>query len=360
MKRASSRLLTLPAQSTRSSLLAPRPSRGFTLVELLVVITIIAILASLLVVAAMAAMNRARFAKNKVEVDSLSDGMEKYKNEISGGDFPPNAMVNPANGTMRTLTANANPQQVQNDMIRHFKKVAPRMRGEEALVTALAGGALANSTIYNGPSLGTGTVLQGGLSPAEALVFWLNGFSSDPKAPLTGSGGPVYDKANFGVNGGVEGRTTFFPFEVTRLGPRDSNGNFAGRFIEFPGPNSVTYRLNLWQYYPDGSNEPLVYFDTSRPLLEVEPIAGSPEPHLHAIKQAATGSTAPIPIRYANEGKFQILHCGLDERWGNFAAMSIIDTPVANLLLYPKGPFTLDLADTITNFTTGTLEDAQQ
>jgi len=30
-----------------------------------------------------------------------------------------------------------------------------------------------------------------------------------------------------------------------------------------------------------------------------------------------------------------------------------------NYLLYPTGPFTIDIADTIVNFTTGTLEDSQ-
>ena len=335
---------------------APR-LRGFTLVELLVVITIIAILAALLVVAASAAMNRARFARIKTELNQLDQGIEQYKNEVSGGDYPPNAMTNPTTGTMRTLSGNSSPQQVANDLVRHFKKVAPRHREPVGLIKRIAGVAPTptETDVIGNP------ILAGGMTPAEALVFWLNGFSSDPKAPITGSGGPAYDySSNPTVNGGIEGRKPVFPFETTRLGPRDDNGNFTGRFIEFQlANNGPTYRINFWQYYPAGSNQPIVYFDTSRPLMDVEPMNG---PHVHAIKQLSTGSTsAANAIRYANEGKFQILHCGLDEKWGDFTTMSIVDTPSAtSMLLFPKGPFTQDLADTITNFTTGTLEDAQQ
>ena len=34
--------------------------------------------------------------------------------------------------------------------------------------------------------------LHGGMTAGEALVFWLGGFSSDPKYPISGEGGPSY------------------------------------------------------------------------------------------------------------------------------------------------------------------------
>ena len=33
------------------------------------------------------------------------------------------------------------------------------------------------------------------VNPAEALVFWSGGFSSDPKQPFTGNGGPFLKNA---------------------------------------------------------------------------------------------------------------------------------------------------------------------
>jgi hypothetical protein len=59
------------------------------------------------------------------------------------------------------------------------------------------------------------------------------------------------------------------------------------------------------------------------------------------------------------------LHCGIDDAWGeeSFERMTAENVVPANdpnaYLLYPDGPFTGDVADTLTNFSEGTLEDAQ-
>ena len=64
-----------------SSLLAPR--RGFTLVELLVVITIIGILAALITVAAVGALKTMRETEIKTEINQIDDGFDEYKNKIT-------------------------------------------------------------------------------------------------------------------------------------------------------------------------------------------------------------------------------------------------------------------------------------
>jgi hypothetical protein len=76
---------------------------------------------------------------------------------------------------------------------------------------------------------------------------------------------------------------------------------------------------------------------------------------------------------YVEQGKFQILHTGLDDAWGQeFAqfspdqSMNVNGWGVAKfgavggeqLMLYPVGPFIGEVADTLTSFTDGTVEDS--
>jgi len=65
---------------------AREPRRGFTLIEMLAVIVIIGILASLITMAAVAAINRAKKARIKLEIDGLEMAIKNYINEF--GDLP--------------------------------------------------------------------------------------------------------------------------------------------------------------------------------------------------------------------------------------------------------------------------------
>jgi hypothetical protein len=234
-------------------------------------------------------------------------------------------------------------------------------------------------------------------------VFWLSGFSSDPYYPLSGEGGPSYriDNLLSGVQpfeaDPIESRRWVYPFAVDRLGPRTTDGYFdesQGRFIEYTvtvNGVSQTRRINFWQYTPPKSTQPFLYFDTSRHpagVISGGELLGSYDPpaateltglgpgglglHVHAIKKinplynAASAGTVS-PIVFVNPDKFQVLHCGIDDEWGteeSFERMSPHgvggSTDPADYLLYPDGPFTSDVADTIVNFTTGTLEDSQK
>ncbi|MGH9897043.1 MAG: type II secretion system protein, partial [bacterium] len=67
------------------------PRAAFTLVELLVVITIIGILASLITVAAVSALRKARETEIKAEIDQVSTAIEEYKNKTTA--YPPNCQT---------------------------------------------------------------------------------------------------------------------------------------------------------------------------------------------------------------------------------------------------------------------------
>ena len=125
--------------------------RGFTLVELLVVIVIIAILAAFLVVGVMTAMAKAQAGRIRAELMGLAGGLEQYK--LVHGEYPP-----------------SEPTEFQD----HLKRIFPRCEDKFG-----SGGVPAATD----------------LTEDELLYFWLAGYSDDPKKPLTGSGErrPLFD-----------------------------------------------------------------------------------------------------------------------------------------------------------------------
>jgi hypothetical protein len=225
------------------------------------------------------------------------------------------------------------------------------------------------------------------MSAGESLVFWLGGFSADPRYPISGEGGPSYPIQALGAGNNnqldpIESRKWVFPFDVGRLAPRDNNDEyFDGRFIEYRARikgQVQLRRINFWQYVPRNSTQPYLYFDTSRhdPTAAFDPPASTPLSglgpdgtglHVHAVKKARDAAvTGALPIQYVEPDKFQILHCGLDDAWDEpaferMSAHSAQDPMDLNsYLLFPTGPFVGEIADTIANFTTETkLEDAQ-
>jgi prepilin-type N-terminal cleavage/methylation domain-containing protein len=351
---------------------------AFTLVELLVVITIIGILAALITAAGAGALKRAQQTRIKTEVDQLAMALQSYKD--TAGSYPPNCQVDGPAGSDPI-----DESQVLNDIKRAFKQAFPRHREPPELIAALAG------MSPDGLVLPTNQNLQGGMTAGEALVFWLGGFSSDPKFPISGEGGPAYRIPNMGGPDNykldpIESRKWIYPFELARLQPRNTDNYFDAsqrRFIEYAFGNEFR-RINFWQYVPGKSEQPLLYFDTSRHPAAVASggnVFGPFDPpaatqlsglglHVHAVKtrnstfRPGQDEGAVAPIQFANQDKFQILHCGLDEEWGDaFEEMSAhgVSNPreLDSYLIFPDGPFTGEVADTITNFSEGTLEASQ-
>lgn len=342
----------------------PVPRAAFTLTELLIVIAIIAVLSALITAAAINARNASKRAQITMEIGQMGQAFETMKNDL--GAYPPNGMNATATGVQNFNGDNINNIPIA-DFRRMFKKAFPRHAEPPALIDALAGS-------LNLPSNANidASQLVGGINAAEAIYFWLGGFSKDPQYPISGDGGPSFTDTNgdgslLPNDDVLENRTPLYQFQLGQLGPRDSDGQFAGRYLTYTDPrNNVQRRINFWTYHPPGSEKPFVYFDASghEPVeydlnfnVDDEPVFA-----LKKFREGVTSNSANIQasdVVFVNKNKFQILHPGLDDVWGDeFVYFDIFKGN--ELILFPTGPFTGDVADTLTNFTDGTLESAQK
>ena len=341
-----------PAISTQSPAATRRPA--FTLTELLIVIAIIAVLAGLIAAAAVNALKNARRAGILLEIKNLSNAVENFKNET--GVYPPNGMnPNPQNNP----PANSPAKLVQSDWQRMFSKAFQGSNEPPVLALALCGQNLSGGTNQN---------LENGMSAAEAVYFWLGGFSSDKKFPISGPGGPSFPVTGTDANVEIlENRTGGYEFDRGRLGPRndakgfdESNKRFIVYDVDLNQNGAIdpgeTRRINFWQYTPKGSEQPLIYFDTSRHKpAQYDPYASATATNIFPFKKVREGVTTPNSMRDVAyiDNKYQILHCGLDDDWGSFGPSASSTSDPDELFYFPEGPFIGPVADTLTNFAEG-------
>lgn len=255
------------------------PRRGFTLVELLVVLTIIGLLMAILVPTAFRVLINARNARISMEIASLGQALEAYK--LDAGDYPPN--FNDA-------------AVVKRHVLKRWRLPATELAKFEDFCK---GGSKA-------------------IDPAEALVFWLGGQSTNGglKAndvmPLTGTEPKKY-----------------FEFDEARFKDVDSDG-----WREYAAPGCL--------------DAPYVYFD-SRSYAAYVVAADQYKPTIDSVARgAALPALAVNPTgSYVNPTTYQILSSGQD---GNFGTGGQV---------YPDGPYSGGDRDNIANYSEGrTLQDS--
>ncbi len=320
------------------------PRSAFTLVEMLVVITIIGMLAALIIPAVMGGLDASRRGAIVMEISSIDAAMKHYKNTY--GSFPPN-FSDPA------------------AVVRHLKKAFPRISSSELdHARRLSGFA---------PLSGTLPALPSPLYGAEALVFWLGGFSNDPEFPLTGQGGPLYVPSGFSPGDEVDNRderSGLFEFDKSRFTlSEDAAGH---RHFEITDINGDDYDIELLAYHPTNLEEPYVYFDTSRGKFGDTsydeathwPVFRSNDGN--GIVRALVKTNAGGIPEFVNSDSFQILAPGTDDTWSldpsdpdwNWDATTSFSSGYGIPPRFGEETYTGDMADNLSNFATGAFEDA--
>ncbi len=285
-----------------------RPSRsGFTLVELLVAITVLAILAGMLSVAIIPAFTRAREATIQMEMKQLELAIENFKNQY--GFYPPSFEGIHNSGTDISERAAV--------LLRYVNRISPNHAE--------------NTPIPSGPHAGESRLFhwyeQIGvhLDQESSLVFWLSGICKNKQFPITG--GRISDLTDtnpttrlpsahsFG-NDGIE-RDVFYefkpgqiygddpaePINVTTTGVAISQGDPAYEYVykyqQAYGPQdgdlTFKYRDAALSYNVGGGN--VAYY--------VGPADGS-------------AITDPVVLNdlWANPNRFQLISFGMDGQPG--------------------------------------------
>ena len=292
---------------------------GFTLVELLIVIAILGILAGLLAFGVSAARTAILKKAQKFEIEMIAQAVEQYRTKY--GDYPPDGSSWPL-------------------VEAHLRKAFPNI-----LITELnllnPSNATNNGYVRNDNDT-TGTHPLGGrvMDPAEALVFFLGGFSSDPQRPLTGAGGP------FAPNPAVAGafiyntqrENSFFEFKSNRLTLTvDGFSNDETIYGQGVGNDLLPVYVGAGPSIQQGG-VPITYFDSRTYQLaggyanfyvpgNVLQSENCARPFLS--NELNNGIAAPVkPQRYANEKTFQIMNAGYDKLYGCKAAKRVLPTPM--------------------------------
>jgi prepilin-type N-terminal cleavage/methylation domain-containing protein len=331
---------SLPGHSSSS-----RSPSGFTLVEMLVVITIIGILAALVTAAVMMALRRGRIASQVTEIRQLEAAVEAYKQKY--GEYPPDFTGISSSST-----------DAQNAVLRHLAKVFPRYQPGISTGTATNNWAGFCADVKAGWNMDISTT-SGLLSPTGALTFWLGG-CPDWKTVSSSTSGAVAlgDTTTY-----VDPKTPvagFLGFSANPLNPFDSSTSRIAPVFDF-NPNCLYYQstgsnggIGLWTstaYRASNVASPIVYFRSNNATYYQDGSTSTFKSCANvypAIDTRLSNLSTPTYV-WVNPNSIQIFSSGLDRTYSSLTAP----------LQFPAGGnYGANTYDDVTNFSGGTLEDA--
>lgn len=367
--------------------------RGFTLVELLVVIVILAMLAALVGRVTVAALRRGREAVVSTEISQIQNAMNEFKTKY--GVVPP-SLGGPVEDTAPGTFPSETTAQRQARIMRFVSRAFPRWVADPSAVSPYADWQIqmAQATLWN-PNFASATGAAANtpvvtplasknccdvatLDPAEMLVLWLGGI---PRRRAGSGGAVLFELTGFSADASAPFRMavtrqewnaghvswqqkglidnqrapSLFQFEISRLFDVDGDG-----WPEYVPTTSVAFRTPYaffssqdypfrpaYPYFDDPSlstaSQPAD--DPATPVSETGAMLsrwGLAKPYASIVTTPATAYNS-WQITWAQPDTFQIIAAGYDGIYGNRPTFTGDATPPAqpeqsaDVRLFPDG-----------------------